>query len=179
MIKEIVLVSNAFVNGFPAWISFLISVINALIPFGFSLYQDLCYGDHEFNVKKYKNVGFWIYNASLFYLNYRIFEINYTFVKVALVDIKRRLFQMKCLYAMLETNRFKLEDEFLMMPTINYFDPQTMLSWLDHRNMIDDIGMRFKIRMEFFINIYFITYGIMLAYFLCWFFGGGTIELPA
>ena len=92
--------------------------------------------------------------------------------------MKRRLFQMKCLQAVLETNRFKLEDEFLMMPTINYFDPQTMLSWLDHRNMIDDIGMRFKIRMESFINIYFITYGIMLAYFLCWFFGVGTIELP-
>ena len=53
VIKEIFLVSKAFVNGFPSWICVMISVINALIPFCFSLYQDLSYGDHEFNVRKY------------------------------------------------------------------------------------------------------------------------------
>lgn len=41
---------------------------------------------------------------------------------------------------MLEPNRFKVKAILKMFPLINYFDPESLLSWMDLRMLFLDIG---------------------------------------
>ena len=69
------------------------------------------------------------------------------FIEIGVIDLVRRDFIMKYLVAMLECNRFKVEGPLKLTPVLNFFDKQSLLSWMDMRIIALDVGRKFLIRI--------------------------------
>ena len=54
---------------------------------------------------------------------------------------------MKILNGCIEPDRNNISADFSMFPLVNYFDPKSMLAWLDWRIMSLDVGKRFTKRI--------------------------------
>ena len=91
-------------------------------------------------VNKYSKISYWLYALPLIYINFTIFRINLVFLNVSIIDMKRRWISMIICETNLEPNRFKVKEMFKGPPLINYFDPRTLLSWIDARVMFLDMG---------------------------------------
>ncbi len=115
------------------------SLIHAILPFLITLCNDLI-SEEDSVYSKYKDPLFWIYTILLIMVNFVIFYINLLFIEIGVIDMKRRKFAMMAIETLLEPNRFKVKGAFQMYPLLNYFDPQTLLSWLDSRMIMLDIG---------------------------------------
>lgn len=111
-------------------------------------------------------------------INFTFFYVNLSFIEIGVIDMKRKKFMMKGLEVMLEPNRSKVKNIYRLLPLFNYFDPQTLMSWIDLRMMALDVGKRFLIRIELYSGLYLITYGILAAIYLFWYFGVLAVEFP-
>ena len=60
------------------------------------------------------------------------------------------------------------------MPIINYLDRKSIISWLETRKMILEIGSRFQTRIQYFVSYHIVIFALMaLVIFLA---GGGIID---
>ncbi|CDW86982.1 UNKNOWN [Stylonychia lemnae] len=170
-LKELLLSSKVLTKILSKNIIMIVSLIHALLPFVINLLNTLN-SEHidEIQFKKYYSPLFWVYTILLFITNFLIYYVNLVFLEIGVIDMKRKKFTMKLMEAILEPNRFKLKKYEKVFPLLNYFDPQTLLSWMDMRIMILDVGRRFTIRIELYASVYLIVYSAFGAFYLCWFF---------
>eukprot|EP00347_Sterkiella_histriomuscorum_P012590 403367986 len=169
--KELQLVSKTMAHRMQSWILVLISFVHAVLPLVINMFNDSKSSDIPLlQQPKYRSAQFWGYFISCFCVNMLIYMVNLTFIEIGLIDMKRRKYQMKILEIMLEPNRFKVLPKHRIFPLINYFDPQSLLSWMDIRIMALDIGRRFYIRIEMYAFSYLFVYGVLGAIYLCWYF---------
>ena len=85
------------------------------------------------------------------------------FLYAAFNDANRRNALMKSLSNSLEIDFNKKDSVSIRLPTINFFDPQSLQSWLEARKVVLDIGSRFQIRMMFYVSTCIIIAALMIA----------------
>eukprot|EP00347_Sterkiella_histriomuscorum_P019299 403342181 len=149
---------------------YIIAFIHAAMPLAVEYYFDKEEGDQKFISEKYNNPVYWLYTLPLIYLNLLYFRANLSFLQMAITDMKRRRLSMIVCETHLEANRHKVKDKYKATPLINFFDPRTLLSWIDARIMYLDLGKRFFIRLESYAQFFLIIYGCVGALWLGWFF---------
>eukprot|EP00347_Sterkiella_histriomuscorum_P012297 403369129 len=181
VIKEFVLATKHLANTTPRIFYRFIGYLHGFLPFLINLYNDVFIYDYsqEDLQSKYLSPYFWTYTACLWYLNILTYGVNLEFLRIAIIDMKRRLFSMRICENILEPNKYKIKGIFKIFPLINYFDPETLLSWMDMRQIMLDIGKRFTIRIEYYIKVYLIFYAFATLFYLLWFFEVFQIELSA
>eukprot|EP00347_Sterkiella_histriomuscorum_P000736 403374702 len=148
----------------------IIAYFHAFLTLALIVVSDLYSFDKEELKEKYTDPVLWIYWLAIQYVCKRAFWVNSFFLSIGIYDMKRRFYQMEVCDTMLEPNRFKIKKNLQLYPTINYFDPQSLMSWFDLRMMVLDIGQRFSVRIQLYMSLYLITYGLIGVIFLLWFF---------
>ena len=119
----------------------VISVIHAFIPLIVTFASEIKGIDTFSNeYSKYIDPYYWAYTGALILVNGLIFYSNLEFLEIGLIDMQRRKFAMMVLESMFEPNRFKIALMLKVFPLLNYYDPSTLLAWLDMRIMLLDIG---------------------------------------
>eukprot|EP00347_Sterkiella_histriomuscorum_P012016 403370215 len=149
---------------------FIVSFVHSILPLVIELYQD--YNDEDFDQRqaKYKSVSYWLYTLPLMIFTFIFYRANTIFLQMAITDLHRRKLNMIFCEVQLEPNRFKVKDKFLCVPLINFFDPKTLQSWLDLRIMAQDMGIRFKLRLDSYVYFFMVAYGLVGSLWLGWFF---------
>jgi hypothetical protein len=92
---------------------------------------------------KYKEAKFYMYHLLSLFMNCLVFYTNIAFLIFGSVDMRRRLWMMQALTAVLEPMRIKTGDSHKSLPLWNFMDAGTMQSWMNTRMMVKDIGLRF------------------------------------
>ncbi|CDW82679.1 UNKNOWN [Stylonychia lemnae] len=172
VVKEFILASKHLSQFLHKRVFTSIGYIHAVLPFIINLFLDLHFDQlpqQQLQIK-YKSACFWIYTIMLVVVNSVTYSVNQEFLRIGMIDMKRRLFLMRICEYILEPNKHKVKGVFKVFPLINYFDPQTLLSWMDMRQMLLDVGKRFHIRIELYIQMYLIVYILIAAVYLLYFF---------
>ena len=86
---------------------------------------------------------FWIFNALCFMLNAFLTPINGQFLWYAFWDANRRISLMRQASYALELDFHSKDEVSVRMPTINFLDRESLLSWLEARKLILETGSRF------------------------------------
>ena len=81
---------------------------------------------------------------------------------------------MATLSSSLELDFFKKDARTVRLPTINFLDPETLLSWIEARKIILDTGARFQIRIQIYISFFMVMIAIMSCMILA--MAGGLIR---
>ena len=90
--------------------------------------------------------------------------VSTMFIWMAYWDAKRRNYLMEKLSNCIELD-FHLKDSVTVrFPTINFFDTQSLLSWLDARKLVLEIGSRFQIRISFDFSFFLLIEACMLIF---------------
>ncbi len=139
MLRELWLSFKSIIPALSKWHLGIFSLAHATLPFLITLGRDFSSESNTIH-SKYKDPFFWVYSSLLWTINFGIFYVNLTFIEIGVIDMKRRKFAMMAIETLLEPNRFKVKAAFQMYPLLNYFDPQTLLSWLDSRMIMLDLG---------------------------------------
>lgn len=74
-------------------------------------------------IAKYSSIYFWLYTVSLWYVNIITYQVNLEFLRIGVIDMKRKFFLMRVSEYILEPNKHKVKGIFKVFPLINYFDP--------------------------------------------------------
>ncbi len=105
--KEIFLVSAALSRTFHIGFNYTIGAIHCVLPMVIHVLKDYLYNEltiEQFRAK-YSDPKIWVYSVFLGYTNYMTFQMNTKFSRLALMDMKRKLFKMKALEVIIEPNR--------------------------------------------------------------------------
>jgi len=78
---------------------------------------------------------------------------------------------MNMMTILIQPSRLKEKGVGRLLPLINFFDKQTMLSWLDMRIITLDYGLRFYTRIQLYTAFYIVVYLSLGILFLAQFFG--------
>ena len=99
---------------------------------------------------------------------------NVIFLLFAYNETRRRNEMMATLSSSLELDFFKKDARTVRLPTINFLDPETLLSWIEARKIILDTGARFQIRIQIYISFFMVMIAIMSCMILA--MAGGLIR---
>lgn len=92
---------------------------------------------------KEKPEYFWLFNSLCFILIWILGGMNSNLLWFAFCDAKRRIWLMRQLSSCLELD-FNIKDRITVrMPTLNFMDTSSMLTWLEARKLVLEIGQRF------------------------------------
>ena len=95
---------------------------------------------------KAKPSSFWVYSICLFIGTNIFMNLNGQFLYFSFYDAFRRVWLMRKLSKSLEGLHSKGGED-LKMPVINFLDKESLLSWLEARRLVLDIGGRFQMRI--------------------------------
>ena len=85
----------------------------------------------------------WIYNGLIF-LNLLLYAVlNMTFLEIIFSDYERRNKVLNMLTELLNVDRETKDVSILSLGTLNILHPPSLLSWLEMRSMVVDLGKRF------------------------------------
>ena len=107
---------------------------------------------------------FWMFRTTSIFISATYLFPNIIFLYAAFNDANRRNSQMTSLSNCLEIDFHKKDSVSIRLPTINFFDPQSLQSWLEARKIVLDIGQRFQIRMMWYVSLFIILAAIMLTF---------------
>ena len=133
---------------------------------------DFIYDRHEFNDEKPR--FYWAYNLVAFAFNAVFYFTNTGFLVIAFRDANRRNYCMKKLSESLEFEFYKKDATSVRLPVINFLDTQTLISWLEARRIILEIGYRFQLRVQTYISYFIVIDAVMLT--LLFALGSGIIS---
>ena len=117
---------------------------------------------------KEESIGQWYANTSNMYWAYIITvtilfalytAVNFIFLEAVLLDFQRRNYVSKLLTEMLEIDVNRKTGVGVRMLSVNFMHPPSLLTWLEMRKMIFDIGARFFIRLQGDIIAFMILVG--------------------
>ena len=91
------------------------------------------------------------------------FTLYSTFVWFAILDANRRNYLMKQASSALELDFYTKDKISLRMPVLNFMDKESILTWLEARELILEVGSRFQIRMQTYVTYFLI---LMIAQLL-------------
>lgn len=91
---------------------------------------------------------FWLFNSPLIMIQIMLGTVNAIFMFAVLQDLSRRDFAAQRLTEMLEVDLNRKSTIGIKLCSLNFVDPASLLTWMEIRKMIFDVGKRFYIRLE-------------------------------
>ena len=99
--------------------------------------------DEIFDRDTEKHENFWLYNGFLFVFVLINNVANMFFLWIASYDARRRNHIMEGLTSALELDFHTKNSVSVRFPTINFLDPNSMITWLEARKLVLETGSRF------------------------------------
>lgn len=129
VLREIFLTSTLYANLKYQRIYLLLSFAHALMPIAvvyaydkicsihFSVCEDNWKFPDDYKIwDKYSQPKFYIFHFCSLFINCLVFYTNLFFLLCGAVDMKKRLWNMRALSSVIETNRLKVRNEHLPLP---------------------------------------------------------------
>ena len=91
--------------------------------------------------------NYWLYMISFFIVVFFFYFVNFTFLWTAFIDAYRKNYLMAKLSESLEFDFHNKDPISVRLPTINFLDTQSLLSWLEARKITLELGSRFELRI--------------------------------
>ena len=110
------------------------------------------WSDEERDTKR--SIKFWIFNIACFLNSIQMLMINGMFLWFALWDANRRIYLMRKVSGAIELDFHTKDNVNVRMPTLNFLDPMSLLTWLETRKLVLDTGIRFQIRIQYYVTFY-------------------------
>ena len=89
---------------------------------------------------------------------------NTGFIFFAFWDASRRIQLMRYMSNSLELD-FKLKNKVTVrLPTLNFVDRQSLVTWLEARRLVLDTGKRFTTRIHYYVTYYLLICACMLLF---------------
>ena len=95
--------------------------------------------------------------------NFVFYFLNFIFLFIGFSDANRRFYMMEKLSQSLEFDFHRKNSISVRLPTINFLDIQTLLSWLEARRLTLELGNRFQTRIQLYISYYIVLDALMLV----------------
>ena len=134
--------------------------IASLLLTGICLIQDINFNDA---VGRVYRTSFVVYETTLvialFFYNF----LNLTILFIAYEDARRRNWLMKKLTNSLELFIITKDSVSVRFPTLNFLCPNSILTLINARKVVLEIGSRFQIRIQIYISFFLVADGISLA----------------
>jgi len=165
---------SVFLNALPIMINLYFQI------YGESKYETFFYLEHkEYPPSEgYKNWEYWFFCVCTCYINYTIGVPNMYFLTAACVEAFRLRYKLTQLTYCIEFNVFKKNYGSLINPLFNFMDPNSLLTWLDMRNLIKDVGYKFHIRIYIYGTAFAIFVGVNVSFLVLYFYGYPIMYLP-
>jgi hypothetical protein len=128
-------------NKFSITMSILI-IIHCVYPFMISYYFDE-------NESPTYPVLKWIFIPIKIILIYYLLTVLMLYIETGTMDYRRRLIVMKTLSSMLQPDKTLLSS---IYKTINFYDVNTLKSWMTSRRILMDVGLNYLKRLEAYIG---------------------------
>jgi len=90
-----------------------------------------------------KNAYYWWYNGLCIFATFVNGALNGMFLWFAYWDAKRRIWIMRYVSGSLELDFHTKDVTGIRFPTLNFMDTQSLLTWLETRKMVLEMGERF------------------------------------
>jgi hypothetical protein len=90
---------------------------------------------------------------------------NFLFLNACLQDLSRRSFITKMLGSFLQVDVNRKETLSIQMLSLNFMDPNSLMTWLEMRKMAFDVGLRFSLRVKSSLTV-LVAYSLMMTGFL-------------
>ena len=116
----------------------------------------------------------WIYNACLYFCIFSYNLMNMLFMWLAYNDANRRNWLMTKLSNSLELGLHSKDAVSVRFPTINFMDTQSLISLLEARKIVLEIGSRFYIRIIIFMSYFLVLTICLMTYGFA--VGSGLLE---
>ena len=94
-----------------------------------------------------KNLEFWVFHVSCIICTFIYFIANTLFLWYAFWEANRRVMMMRYLSNSIELDLKEKNKTTVRLPTLNFLDRTSLITWLEARNLIDQIGTRFTMRI--------------------------------
>ena len=142
---------------------FIGMVVTALLFSGSSLGIELLFERYIYEDVKEKTTFFWAFNGLVIMFNMMFYIINFTFLWIAFNDANRRNYLMEKLSNSLEFDFHKKDSISVRLPTINFLDPRSLLTWLEARKIILEMGIRFQKRVHIYVTYWIMITAVLLS----------------
>ena len=100
--------------------------------------------------------------------------INLTFLWTAFTDAYRKNYLMAKLSESLEFDFHNKDPVSVRLPTLNFLDTDSLLTWLEVRKLTLELGSRFHLRIQLYISFFIILDGLLLL--LLFAMGSGLVK---
>jgi len=91
--------------------------------------------------------NWWVYNALCVMITFMMNTANAEFLWNAFWDANRRIKIMSWISNALEINFVEKNSMTIRMPTVNFMDKQSLLTWLEARKVALEVGPRYQNRI--------------------------------
>mmetsp|Transcript_62398 Transcript_62398/g.71558 ORF Transcript_62398/g.71558 Transcript_62398/m.71558 type:complete len:392 (-) Transcript_62398:276-1451(-) len=91
---------------------------------------------------------------------------NMFFINLAYVDSARRLFLMRSLSALLSVHKDFSFPFLHKTPLIDIFDPASLNSWYNLRNIFMDVGKRYEDKIYLYFSVVILGYAVLALWFV-------------
>jgi hypothetical protein len=98
--------------------------------------------------------------------NLVFYAINTAFLEITFIDIQRRKRIQMAMISMLEPDFRKRKLCDLSLPAINFCDPVSMITLLQMRKLVLEMGARFSFRIQAYVLIYSLFIGLFTGLFM-------------
>ena len=90
---------------------------------------------------------FWLFNGLCFVTSLIMLLLNGILLWFALWDANRRIYLMRKVSQSIELNFHTKDKVEVRMPTLNFMDTQSLMTWLEARKLVLTTGVRFQLRI--------------------------------
>ena len=112
------------------------------------------WGDQERNTNR--STTFWVYHGTCFLLSYICTFMNVIFLWYAVWEANRRIYLMREISNSIELDFLKKDKTSIRMPTLNFMDKKSLMTWLEARKLVLITGSRFQIRIQLYVSYFII-----------------------
>mmetsp|Transcript_24924 Transcript_24924/g.28461 ORF Transcript_24924/g.28461 Transcript_24924/m.28461 type:complete len:689 (-) Transcript_24924:8-2074(-) len=112
-----------------------------------------------------------LYYISTFLLNLQYNILNFLFFSLTYADLQRRLFLMRSLSVLISVHKDRKFANLAYLPTIDVYEPNNILSWMNLRILSFDLGKKYSKRSYAYTSIMVICYFILAFWLVLVLFG--------
>jgi len=123
----------------------------------------------------YKQWKYWLFIASATVLNLTVHVPNLIFLVAGVLDARRAAYALTQLTYAMENNNFRKNYGSIGNPLFNFMDLTSLLTWMDLRTLIMDIGFKYRLRIHIYSTAWVAAVIGNVTVTVLFFFGYGAI----
>ena len=113
---------------------------------------------------------FWLYMIFQLPSALTYMPMNLVFIEVFTVECQRQLYVQQQLTYMVEYVNHRKSYSAIQNPVFNLLDPTSLLTWLDLRALMKDVGRQYKLRMQIIVGVFALVVATLWLLVIGYFF---------